>query len=180
MTNAEGGRFEAVISKIDAVTFGACVGGSICLAGIFILVALEVLSRNILGTSIPFSWDFSAYMMGGCFLLSSGNALKSGSHVRVTALFDVLSPRGVVLLNLAACAVGFAIACVLTYALGNMAYLSFVRGSAAATVVKTPLWIPQGVMTVGAAVFVLQLVAQFLRALRGEMPMAHTSIEEAV
>lgn len=182
MTTADSGRFGAVITKIDALTFAACVGGSICLAGIFILVMVEVLSRNLFGVSIPFSWDFAAYMMGGCFLLSSGNALKGGSHVRVTALFELLPPRAARLLAIAASVVGFAIVCVLIYAIGNMAWLSWVRGSTSASVVKTPLWIPQTAMSVGAVVFGLQMVAQFLRALRGELPMseAQIEIEEAV
>lgn len=182
MTTTDNDRTEAVIARIDALTFAACVGGSICLAGIFILVMLEVLSRNIFGVSIPFSWDFSAYMMGGCFLLSSGNALKGGSHVRVTAMFEILPPASARLLSIAACVVGFAIACALTYALGDMAYLSFVRGSVSASVVKTPLWIPQSIMTIGSAIFTLQLVAQLLRARRGELPMSESqiAIEEAV
>lgn len=177
MTTADSGRFGAVIAKIDAVTFAACVGGSFCLAGIFVLVMLEVLSRNLFGVSIPFSWDFAAYMMGGCFLLSSGNALKGGSHVRVTALFELLPPPAARLLAIAAGVVGFAIVCVLVYAIGNMTWLSFARGSTSASVVKTPLWIPQAAMTAGAVVFGLQMVAQVLRALRGELPMSESQIE---
>jgi len=179
MTPVDANRFQAVISKIDALTFAASVGGSICLAGIFVLVMLEVLSRNVFGVSISFSWDFAAYMMGGCFLLSSGNALKGGSHVRVTALFEFLPPAQVRLLSLAACTVGFLIGCALTYALGDMTYLSFVRGSTSFSVVKTPLWIPQIIMTFGAVVFALQLIAQALRALRGEHPILAAQIEEA-
>ncbi len=160
--------FHSVITRIDSLCVAGAVLGAACLAGLFLLIIAEVLARNLLGQSISFSWDIAAYCMGCCFFLSAGQTLAAGGHVRVTALKEVLPTRGAFAVECAACGAGFLVALVLLYAMGQMAWLSFVRGSTAASIVKTPLWIPQAVMAFGALVFALSLVARILRVIRGE------------
>ena len=67
-------RFAIPITTIDWLTeFGNWIAG-VALLGIFVLIAAEVFWRNLLGTSLGFSWDFAAYLMGAAFMLASAGA----------------------------------------------------------------------------------------------------------
>ena len=158
----------APIALIDWLSGIAALIAALCLWGIFGLISAEVIARNAVNTSIHFSWDFAGYLMGAVFMLAAPEALHSGAHVRVTALRGVFPPLYQRYLDFAACVVGFLILLALTYALGSMAWFSFVRGTTSATISLTPLWIPQSAMALGGLLTVLQMLAQFLRLLSGE------------
>ena len=161
-------RFSRVIDPIDDLTSLGNGLAALCLLGIFVLIAGEIFLRNILGFSLSFSWDVAAYLMGACFMLAAASALKSGSHVRVTAIAEMLPLRGARLIEMAACLIGLAISIALCHALIEMAFLSHQRGSTSASVIRTPLVWPQAVIAIGAVLLCLQMVAQCLRLLRGE------------
>ncbi|MGA0542158.1 TRAP transporter small permease subunit [Neotabrizicola sp. VNH66] len=168
MSSSHSTRFRRTIAAIDSLTELGGILGALCLLGILALIAAELISRNIFAYSLHFSWDLAGYLMGGCFLLASASALKGGSHVRVTALVEVL-PRAVSRrLDLFACLLGLAICGYLAWALIEMAWLSGQRGSTAATSFRVPLVYPQGALALGAAILTLQCLAQVLRQLRGE------------
>lgn len=158
----------SVLRWIDGLTAGCAVLAALCLAGIFVLIMAEVIARNLVGTSVAFSWDYASYMMGGVFMLAAAAALKSGAHVRVTVLREPLSEAGRRGLDLTACLVGIAAVGLLLWSVSSMAWLSAERGSTSATVVRTPLWIPQAVVAAGAFVFLLQMLAQALRVVCGQ------------
>ncbi|SFN48904.1 TRAP-type C4-dicarboxylate transport system, small permease component [Cohaesibacter marisflavi] len=178
MPVSEDRKFSAITNPIDQISSYSCIIGGVCLVAIFALIAAEITARNFLGTSLPFSWDFAAYMMGACIFLSAGATLKAGGHVRVTALHDYLPPKGQQVLDAVACLIGLAIALVILYAVSDMAMLSLKRGSTSSSVVRTPLWIPQGFMVVGALVFTLQMFAQVLRTVGGETLHNDADIED--
>ncbi|MXN17752.1 TRAP transporter small permease subunit [Pseudooceanicola sp. GBMRC 2024] len=161
-------RFDFFIRPVDWLSGLANTLAALCLFGIFLLVGAEIVMRNVFLASLDFSWDVSAYLMGAAFMLSAASALKNGSHVRVTALREVLPARAALGLDAAACLVGLVIAVMLTWALGQSAWLSFLRGSTSSSVVRIPLVWPQSVLALGAGLLSLQMLAQLLRVTRGE------------
>ncbi len=170
-------RLTPLIRAIDGLTAWGNVLSALCLLAIFLLVGAEILMRNLAGVSIAFSWDVSAYLMGACFLLASASALKAGSHVRVTALTEALPPRGAWALDLAAAVIGLIVAALLVWALGQMAWLSGLRGSTSPGVVRIPLVLPQAMLTVGAMLLFLQMIAQVVRVGAGERLTAGKGLE---
>ena len=178
MPVSEDRKYTAITTPIDTISSLSCIVGGVCLVAIFALIAAEIIARNLLGVSLPFSWDFAAYMMGACIFLSAGATLRAGGHVRVTALHDYMPQKGAQLLDIAACIAGLAIAFAILYAVSDMAILSFKRGSTSSSVVRTPLWIPQAFMVVGAAVFTLQMFGQLVRTLSGETLQNEADIED--
>jgi len=170
-------RFDLFLRPVDWLSGLANILAALCLYGIFLLVGAEIILRNVFLTSLDFSWDVSAYLMGAAFMLSAASAMKNGSHVRVTALRELLSEAGARRLDLLACLVGLVIAALLTWALGQMAWLSFLRGSTSASVVRIPLVWPQAVLTFGAGLMCLQILAQLLRVIRGEALASGEGIE---
>jgi TRAP-type C4-dicarboxylate transport system permease small subunit len=61
-----------------------------------------------------------------------------------------------------------AIGVYLTCALGLLTWLSWTRMSRSIQPSELPLWIPQLVLTLGAALFALQTIARLARLLRNE------------
>lgn len=177
MTRLSSTRFRRTLAVIDGVTDVGGYIGAFSLLGILGLIAAELFSRNFLAYSLHFSWDLAGYFMGTCFLLTSGSALKGGSHVRVTALLETLPHAASRAIEFAACGVGFAICGYLTWALVDMAWLSGVRGSTAATSFRVPLVYPQSALALGAGILTMQCLAQILRLLRGEPVAVGSGIE---
>ncbi len=161
-------RFWRVIAFIDFLTDLGGTLGALSLLGILALVGGEILARNVFGVSLHFSWDIAGYLMGACFLLASAAAMKGGSHVRVTALLEALPPGLARILERVACIIGLCICVMLSFALVEMALLSAIRSSTAATAFRIPLVYPQSALATGAILLTLQCLAQLLRLLRGE------------
>ncbi len=170
-TTSSSRRFEPVLGVIDKMTMICSTIAVICLLAILVLILSEIFLRNVANYSLHFSWDLSGYLMGACFMFGSASAMRAGTHVRVTALLEIL-PAGLArILVPLACLIGIGICAYLTAALAQMAWLSAVRGSTAATSFRAPLVYPQGALALGAALLTLQCFAQLLRVLRGE-PLA--------
>lgn len=169
--------YDRTLSVVDWLSeFGGYLG-ALSLLCILVLISSEMISRNAFGYSFHFSWDLAGYCMGSCFLLTSAAALKGGNHVRVTALVEVL-PRAVGRkLDLMACLIGVVICGYLACALIEMAWLSGVRGTTAATSFRVPLVYPQGTLAFGAVLLTLQCLAQVMRQLRGEPMVVGVGLE---
>lgn len=167
-TRAQTAPLARLLRPIDRITDAANLVAALCLLGIFLLVAAEIVARNLLNHSIAFSWEVAAYLMGACFMFAAASALKDGAHVRVTGLVDTVPPRAAQALDLAAALIGLAVAAALAWALAEMAWLSFQRGSTSAGAVRIPLVWPQAALAAGAALLCLQIVAQVLRVIAGE------------
>lgn len=142
-----------------------------CLALLSIVILAEVISVWAFNRSLEFSWEYGAFFMAGAFFLGLGWTLEQGGHVRVGILAEHLPPEAARLLDLAATIVGLLIAAFLTSALFGLTWSSFVDGSRTFTATATPLVIPQAVITSGALIMMLQLVARLIRLLlRDKMP----------
>lgn len=168
MQSTDTARFHRAISFIDMLSDLGGIAGALSLLGILVSIASEIIARNVLGISLHFSWDLAGYLMGTCFLLASAAALKGGSHVRVTALLEVIPPALARWLEMFSCLVGIVICVMLSWALIDMAWLSGMRQSTAATAFRVPLVYPQSALAAGAVLLTLQAAAQLLRLIRGE------------
>ncbi len=99
--------FGCIISTIDFLTGIGGYAAALSLLGILGLILAEIFTRNFLASSLHFSWDLAGYLMGACFLLGCGSAMKAGSHVRVTALIEISSPIVGRVLEIASTLVGW-------------------------------------------------------------------------
>lgn len=169
--------FDAIIVPINALTRLANLVAGLALLMILCLITAEIISRNLLGHSLSFSWDYAAYAMGAAFMMGAADALRNGAHVRVTALLETVPHAVSRVLEFGACLAGLATCVVLAWALSEMAWLSFQRGSTSATVMRTPLVWPQSLVALGAIILTLQCLAQLLRLARGERLAEGAAIE---
>lgn len=178
MSITSSNRYRRTLAAIDGLTEVGGYLGAISLLGILVLITAQIISRNLFSYSIHFSWDLAGYLMGTCFLLACGSAMRGGSHVRVTAMLEILPHRLARKVEFLSCIVGLVICAYLTWALVEMAWLSALRGATAATSFRVALVYPQSALATGAAILTLQCVGQTLRLLRGESISAGSGLEK--
>ncbi|HEX2117405.1 MAG TPA: TRAP transporter small permease [Alphaproteobacteria bacterium] len=159
------GRVLDAVDALSTVGAWAAVG---CIFAILGLIAGEVAARNLFNYSIHFAWEFSAYFMGATFMLGAGYALRAGAQIRVNVLITGVGGNIARMIDLGATLLSAAIASYLSYALFLLTWLSWERGSKSAQASELPLWIPQLALSVGAAIFTVQLIARAARLLRRE------------
>lgn len=139
----------------------------VMLFGFGALMLGEVFARGFLSQSLPFSWEYSTFAMAGVFLLASGQAIRTATHVRVSLVLEAAPPPVARAMDVLANCVGLIIVAVLVVALFDTFSTSLSRGLVSATIVATPLAVPQGIILVGAVQLWFDLLARLLRLISG-------------
>jgi len=164
------------------------LGGALTLASVF-LICFDVLARKFFGFTTGGADELSGY----AFAISTSWALAFATlqraNVRVDVLYQKLPVRLSAVLDwisLVALAVFIAY---LTYYAYGVAQTSWDQHSAANTPLATPLWIPQGLWTLGLIWMCLVLALMLLRSaiafVTGDLDMVkvicglRSSVEEA-
>lgn len=172
MSVGSGGRppdpIGRVLDTIDGLSMWGAWASAACIASILGLIVAEVLSRNLFNISIYFAWEFSAYLMGAAFLMGAAYALRAGAQIRVNVLLENVPKPVARFFDLFSTVCGIAIAAYLTWALGEMTYLSWIRESRSPEKSEILRWITQFPLALGSLLFTLQAIARLGRLLRGE------------
>ena len=117
-------------------------------------------------SGIGIAWEYSAYLMGGAFLLGSGMTLRAGQQIRVELLLRAGGGRFTRFLEMASCVVGSLITVFLAWTLIEMTMRTYGFGEVSQDSF-TPLWIPQAVLAVGATVLALQMLTRTVASFVG-------------
>lgn len=168
----------ALLALIDRLSAAAAVVAALCLALLALLVLGEVAAVTLFNRSLEVTWEYGAFLMAAAFFLGLPWTLNSGGHVRVQLIQEGLPPGVRHAVDLAATLVALAVAGFLTVALFKLAWSSWIDGSRTFTVTATPLVVPQGIVTLGAALMALQLFARAIRLTLGETPDTATPRRE--
>lgn len=134
-----------------ALIFGYCA-----------LMLTEVVARSQ-ASSFSFTWEFSQYSMAAIFALASGPAIRTGVHVRISLLSEILPTGARKWLDVVANIVALAIVALIVSALWTKVSISFERNILATSVTKSPLWIPQAAVLWGLVQLWLDLLARLIR-----------------
>lgn len=143
-----GGLAAASIVAIVLIVFGQVM------LNIVDYLAKMMLGRSI-GLLIPSYTSLSGYGLAFATFLSLGLGLRKAVHIRVTLLESRL-PSSVRRLTLTMISlIGVVIGVLFTYSLASLAYQSYSWGDRGTGLLKVPLWIPQSVLCIGMAVFLI-------------------------
>ena len=164
------------LASIAAIVFGQVVFNTID------YVALRFFDQSF-GLLIPSYSLFSGYALGFATFLSLGLGLRKAVLIRVTLLESKLpSPIRRGTLTIIAL-LGVMMGVLFTYSLGVLAYESFLWGDRASGLVKVPLWIPQSVLSLGSAVFLvaaLDTLQEVVRTGRSDALVVDSVAEEVL
>ena len=132
-----------------------------------LLVLAEITLWNTLEMTTLIADEYSAYGLAAIVFLGGGYTLKEGGHIKITLVLTFLPPRAGAVLELIARMVSTALMGYLLCYLYLMVEATHRYGSTSGTLTATPLWVPQGIMLIGAGAFFLQLLAETLNAVQG-------------
>ncbi|WP_417281116.1 TRAP transporter small permease [Celeribacter sp.] len=177
------GPAAALQRAADAVSLlGAWLAG-LCVVGLTLLVLTDILlaffSRffSVIPSGTGVGWEYSAYLMGAAFLLGSGMTLRAGLQLRVELVMSSERVMLVRVLEIISSALGSAVTVSLAYWLFKFTLRNYGYGDVSQESF-TPLWIPQAVLTLGAGVLAIQMIARFVTALSGS-PVNSTKLGAA-
>jgi len=115
-----------------------------------------------LGIAVPSLAEIGGYLFGSAAFLGLAPSLRSATHVRVTLALRALGPRA----DRVATGLVLVIALGLTvwalWAMALMGWASYQRGSLSYGMIPIKLWIPQGMMVAGLAVFAIAQLDELL------------------
>lgn len=157
-------EFYRLVSGLSAIA--GAVAAAI-LVYILCHIGYEIILRSFFASSTFVLDEFVGYAIAAMTFLSLGHALERGALIRVdlaigglrgrirrwVELFCILASIGMI---------GFCLRFVF-----RDAYRDWSRGSTSSSIAEVPLWIPKGLIVVGLALLMLQLIAYFLRVATG-------------
>lgn len=154
-----------VLSTIDRLSRLAETVAVLLIFGYCGLMLAEVFARSQ-ASSFSFSWEYSQYAMAAIFALAAGPAMRSGVHVRITLLSELLPSQAARMVDLLANLVALCIVTLIVWAMWEKTGRSLERNILATTVTKTPLWIPQLLVLWGFTQLWLDCAARMIRRYR--------------
>ncbi len=160
-------RFADGLSLVAAFLAVACI---VALTGLILAeMSVAFLARFVpsMPSGIGIGWEYSAYLMGGAFMLGAGMTLRAGQQIRVELLMRAWGGRFARLCEMASCLLGTTITVFLAITMSQMTLRMLSSGEASQDSF-TPLWIPQSALTVGAIVLAVQMIARTIASIAGD------------
>ncbi|MCC7274074.1 MAG: TRAP transporter small permease [Alphaproteobacteria bacterium] len=172
-------RVTAAVRAIDGLIRVGMHGAELCLVAMMVLITLEVVCRSFLGFSLTIVDETCGYLVAALLFLGAAYSLRQEALLRVEFIIVALPRRLRHVVDLAydIASLGFAI--ILLHQMARLAVSSHQRGMVAPTLMETPIWLPQVVLPVGAALIVLGLLAEIVRdiaRISGRLPAAGESV----
>ncbi len=148
-------RLSDVLAKLSAVALGLMT----------LLILLEIFLWNTFAKTTLIADEYSAYGLAAIIFLGAGYTLKEKGHIRITLVLNLLPRRLALLVELLAGSSATILVGYITWQLIRMTFSAWRYGATSGTLTATPLWIPQALIVVGAAVFALQMAVETLRVM---------------
>lgn len=159
---------QTFLRSIDALCRASAWLAAVTLAAMGLLGMVEILSRWWFNYSLPFAFEFSAYMLAFIMFGGSAWALTEGAHIRVNLIMQPLGPKGRRVIDLIGTTFALGISIYLSIASVQFTARTYELGSVSYFPSETPLAWPQTALTFGICLLTLALLARLIRLLIGE------------
>ena len=154
----------ALRRALDGLYLGAGILASLCLIAILTLIIVQMLARWT-GEVFPGAPDYAGYAMAAASFLAFANALNRGSHIRVSILLNAVPKSVRRVFEIWCFAIGAAVMWYFVYYCVRFVYWSWKFNDISQGQDKTPLWIPQTAMLVGAIILAIALTDHLLNVI---------------
>jgi len=136
---------------------------AVCLGLMTVLILVEIFLWNVFTKTTLIADEYCAYGLAAIIFLGAGYCLKEKGHIRITLVLGFLPSRLAAVITCAATALTTIFMGYLWWYLFKMVSAAYRYDSTSGTLTNTPLWIPQVVMLIGAAGFLVQLAGTTLK-----------------
>lgn len=146
-------------------TAGAIAG--LLLVAMVLHILFEIVLRAFFSSSTYVLDEFVGYGVAAVTFLSLGYTLEHGALIRVNLLLGRLEGWTRRLLELLAASLTLALLTYFGWFFWIRVVRHWTRGTVSSSIAEVPMWIPEGLVLLGLALFWLQLLAYLLRMLLG-------------
>lgn len=175
-TRSPRGPFDLLLRAVDgACTIGAWVA-ALAAALLAVILITEVIATSFFNWSQPWAVEYAIYLQCMVLFCGAGWTLRQGGHIRVAILLQTLPAPVARLLDMAGCTFAIGVLGYACWALWQQWVRTFDFASTSFYPMATPLWIPQGFLTLGITLLVLAFVARLVRLLLGQEPEAKAAL----
>ncbi|NKC30705.1 TRAP transporter small permease [Falsiroseomonas selenitidurans] len=163
---------------LDLLYLAGGIAGGLALAGIGIIIALQVIGRQF-GLSLDGADDLTAFAVAGSALLPLAYAFRHGAHIRVDLIIGHLHGPARFAMETVALVLGTGLCLFLAYAVADLAHDSWMFEDVAQGTVPWLLWIPQAACAAGCTLFALALLDDLVVHLAGGTPSYRLAAEKS-
>ena len=151
-----------LLAQLDRVTMVmAYVAGALFIALSFYLT-IDVIGRKFFHLSTAVSDEYGGYALAVGAVWALAHTLRSGGHVRIDILLPYLPRTLRAILDYGALAMMILFASVIAVYCWRLAIDSFTTDGRAMSFLRTPLFVPQGLMALGFTVLGLEAIVILL------------------
>lgn len=143
--------------------FAAAAVAAVILAAMASFIIVEIVLRNLFGTSTNVMDELVGYGVGAMTFLAMAHTLRNGAMIRVHLVRSALSDGGRRVLEMICVLLTFAGFCVVALYFTRSMIRNFNEGAVSSSVAEVPLWIPDAALLVGLVLLLLQLATYFAR-----------------
>jgi TRAP-type C4-dicarboxylate transport system permease small subunit len=154
---------------LDRLYAASGVLAAICLASIGVMMLAQAFGRGA-GILVRGADDIVAWLTAACAFLALGYTFRHGELVRVGLWIDMLSPGRRRVAELGALGVTALFALYMVWAISRFVYESWQFKELAQGLIAIPIWIPQMSLVVGAVIFLVAVLDELTRVIRGGKP----------
>jgi TRAP-type C4-dicarboxylate transport system permease small subunit len=130
---------------------------SICMVAMVLLILAEIVLRGVFNSTTEHSDELVGYFLVGLSFLSLALCQSRGAFHRVEMVQMRLGPHGQAISALIFDTLSFGYIALTGWYFVQFVMSSYRREALASTALGTPLWIPETVMVVGAAMLLITL-----------------------
>ena len=163
--------FKSLVRAFDRLSaVGGVLSGIMMCLGV-VMITCEILLRSLFSKTLYVTEEYAGYLMAMLTFCALGFTLRERGHIRMTFLHRAVTGRARIYLDMACYLIAFGFCLILTYYTWLFFWDSVVSGSRSMQISQTYLAIPQAFLPLGALIFTLQFVGEFLRSilmLRGD------------
>jgi TRAP-type C4-dicarboxylate transport system permease small subunit len=133
-------------------------------------ILYEIVLRYAFASSTFVLDEFVGYAVAATTFMALGYSLEHGSLIRVNLVIGRTSGRARRALEAISAIGALAVVSLLAWFFWLRVIRHWTRGTVSSSIAQVPMWIPEGAVLLGLAVFWLQLVAYLLRQVAGSEP----------
>lgn len=128
------------------------------------LTVAEIVARSVLHRTTYIANEYSGYCMAIICFFGYSYCLKEDAHIRMDILEKRIKGKTLHLYRCLLYAIGFAVIAYVAYHLTLQWLDVFTLKTRSVQITRTPLWIPQLALPIGAWGLCLQFVSEFLKS----------------
>jgi TRAP-type C4-dicarboxylate transport system permease small subunit len=166
----------ALLNGVDALCWVGAAVAALSAAALALILIAEVILTSFFESSQPWAVEYSIYLQAFVLFCGSGWALRQGGHIRVAILLHAVPPPAARLLDMAGTTFAIGVIGFAAHALWQQLIRTFEFGSTSFYPMATPIWIPQGLLTLGVTLLLLAFAARLVRLLFGQAPEVQSAL----